>query len=141
MISDKAVGMRRELTWAKTREDWLKAVPCLAAQIKESRLLFQRVLITVDDDPIAAHAAEVGVGLARSLHAQVALIHAIDPSLIFVPETVIAAGELALRAEQDGTRLMADFRARLPAGTLALQFLPKGAPGAESVKAANGRRI
>jgi len=99
-------------------------------------LRFQKVLIAVDDDPIAARAAEVGVDLARTLHARVALIHAIDPSLIFAPEIGIAADELALRAEQDGTRLMADFRARLPAGMLASQFLPEGPPGAEIVKAA-----
>lgn len=97
---------------------------------------FQKVLIAVDDDPIAAHAAEVGMDLAHSLHAQVALIHAIDPSLIFAPEAGIAADELALRAEQDGTRLMVDFRARLPAATHALQFIPQGPPGSEIVKAA-----
>jgi nucleotide-binding universal stress UspA family protein len=97
---------------------------------------FRKVFIAVDDDPIAAYAAEVGMDLARTLDAQVALIHAIDPSLIFAPETGIAADELALRAEQDGTRLMADFRARLRAGTHALQFIPQGPPGSEIVKAA-----
>lgn len=97
---------------------------------------FQKVLIAVDDDPIAAHAAEVGVDLALSLHAQVALIHAIEPSTIFAPESGIAADELALRTEQDGTRLMADFRGRLPARTRPLQFIPQGPPGSEIVKAA-----
>lgn len=97
---------------------------------------FRKVLIAVDDDPIAAQAAEVGVDLARTLNAEVALIHAIDPSLIFAPEAGIAADELALRAEQDGARLMADFRARLPATTHVLQFIPQGLPGSEIVKAA-----
>jgi universal stress protein A len=97
---------------------------------------FRKVLIAVDDDPIAAHAADVGVELARSLHAEVALIHAIDPSMIFAPDAGIAADELALRAQQDGTQLMADFRARLPAGIAALEFIPQGTPGSEIVKAA-----
>lgn len=97
---------------------------------------FQKVLIAVDDDPIAAHAAEVGMDLAQSLNAEVALIHAIDPSLTFAPEAGIAASELALRAGQDGTRLMADFRNRLSAATHALQFIPQGSPGSEIVKAA-----
>jgi nucleotide-binding universal stress UspA family protein len=97
---------------------------------------FQKMLIAVDDDPIAARAAEVGMDLARSLHAQVALIHAIDPSLTFAPDIGIGADEFALRAQQDGTRLMADLRARLPAGTQARQFISQGSPGSEIVKAA-----
>lgn len=97
---------------------------------------FQKLLIAVDDDPIAAHAAEVGMDLAQSLNAEVALIHAIDPSSIFAPESEVVADELALRAEQDGTRLMADFRTRLPLTPHALQFIPQGPPGSEIVKAA-----
>ena len=105
-----------------------------SAQIKE--MSFHKVLTAIDDDPIAAHAAEVGMDLARSVDAQVALIHAVDPSLIFAPEAGVATDELALRAEQDGTRLMADFRERLPTGTHVQQFIPQGPPGAEIVKAA-----
>ncbi len=97
---------------------------------------FQKLLIAVDNDPIATHAAEVGMDLARTLNAEMALIHVIDPSLIFAPDTGIAADELALRSEQDGKRLMADFRARLPAAIHALQFIPQGPPGSEIVKAA-----
>jgi nucleotide-binding universal stress UspA family protein len=99
---------------------------------------FQKVLVAVDEDPIAAHAAEVGMALARSLHAEVALIHATDPSAIYAPEPGMADDELALAlsAERDGARVMADFRARLPAGSEVLQFIPHGRPGPEIVKAA-----
>lgn len=97
---------------------------------------FQRILIAVDDDPIAAHAADVGLELARSLGAAVALIHTIDPSLIYSPEGGIAADELAAQAARDGTRLMAAFRARLPTGVSALEFIVQGNPGTEIVKAA-----
>ena len=97
---------------------------------------FQKVLIAVDDDPIAAHAAEVGIHLARLLRAQVALIHATDPSQLFTPEVGLPSDELALRAQQDGRQLMADFRARLAHGFHPLQFFPMGSPGAEIVKAA-----
>jgi nucleotide-binding universal stress UspA family protein len=48
----------------------------------------------------------------------------------------MAFDDLALAAERDGTRLMADLRARLPVGLHALQFLPRGEPGQEIVKAA-----
>ncbi len=99
-------------------------------------MAFRKILITVDDDPLAAHAAEVGIGLARSLNAEIALVHAIDPSLIFSPEAGGVADELAQRAQQEGARVVADFRARLPTGTSALQFVRQGRPGQEIVKAA-----
>ena len=99
---------------------------------------FQKVLISIDEDPIAAHAAAVGMELARSLHAEVALIYAIDTSTTYVPDAEMAADKLApaLAAERDGTRVMAEFRARLPVGTEAQQFTPQGQPGPEIVKAA-----
>lgn len=96
----------------------------------------RRILVAVDDDPIAAHAADFGVELARSLGAELALVHAMDPSMFLAPEGGLPAEELALRAQQDGARLMADFRARLPVGTTALQFVRQGTPGPEIAKAA-----
>jgi nucleotide-binding universal stress UspA family protein len=97
---------------------------------------FKKILITVDDDPIAAHAAEIGVDLARSVGGEVAFVHAIDPSLLVSPESGVGADELATHAQQEAARLMADFRARLPAGTGALQFIRPGNAGTEIVKAA-----
>ncbi|SKA40880.1 Nucleotide-binding universal stress protein, UspA family [Enhydrobacter aerosaccus] len=99
-------------------------------------MAFRKILITVDDDPLAAHAAEVGIALARSLNADVALIHAIDPSLIYSPEAGSVADDIAQHAQQEGARVVADFRARLPAGTSVLQFVRQGRPGQEIVKAA-----
>jgi nucleotide-binding universal stress UspA family protein len=99
-------------------------------------MAFRKILITVDDEPLAAHAAEVGVGLARSLNAEIALVHAIDPSLIYSPEAGSVADELAQHAEQDAARIVADFRSRLPAGTSVLQFIRQGKPGQEIVRAA-----
>lgn len=39
---------------------------------------FKRILIAVDDEPVSAHAADVGVELARELGAEVALLNAVD---------------------------------------------------------------
>ena len=100
----------------------------------------QKVLIAIDEDPIAARAADVGMDLARSLHAQVALLHVVDPALILAPEAGIAADELAVSARQDAARLVADFRARLQADAHALGFIPLGSPGPEIVKAAKERQ-
>ena len=97
---------------------------------------FQKVLITIDEDPVAAHAAEVGMALARRLDAQVALIHVIDPALVLDPEAGIGADELAVEARQNAARLVANFRARLQADASAFGFVPLGPPGSEIVKAA-----
>ncbi len=97
---------------------------------------FQKVLIAVDDNPIAAHAADVGAELAHALGAEVALIHVIDPALAVAPDAGIPAEELALLARREAARVIADFRVRIPAGLSVLQFTPQGPPGEEIVKAA-----
>lgn len=53
---------------------------------------------------MAAGAAEVGMELARTLKAQVALMYVIDPSLTCAPDTGVPADELARLIYQDGTR-------------------------------------
>jgi hypothetical protein len=46
---------------------------------------FSKVLIAVDEGPVAAHAVHSGVELARAHGAEVALIHIIDPTLNSAP--------------------------------------------------------
>lgn len=97
---------------------------------------FRRVLIAVDSEPIAAHAADVGVELARSLGADVALVHAIDTSAGYGGDTGISPNELIDRAKQDGKRLLEGFRQRLSLQPSALEFVVAGMPADEIVKAA-----
>ena len=99
-------------------------------------MAFAKILIAVDEDPIAVRAAEVGMELARSLEAQVALVHVIDPSVIYAPEAGMPADELALIAQRDGARVMADIRARLATGSSVLQFIVQGPAGPAIAKAA-----
>ena len=94
---------------------------------------FSRILIAVDSDPVAAHAADIGVELARSLGANVALIHVIDASPVYGADTGISPNELIAQAEQDGKRLLAGFRV-LQAS--ALEFVQAGTPATEIAKAA-----
>ena len=49
-------------------------------------MAFHRVLIALDESPLAAHAVDVGADLARALHAETALVHVVDPRLAFVPD-------------------------------------------------------
>lgn len=97
---------------------------------------FRKVLIAVDNEPVAAHAADVGVELACSLAADVALIHVIDAVPAYGADTGISPSELAAKAEQEGKTLMAGFRERLPLQPSALEFVVSGSPSDEIVKAA-----
>jgi nucleotide-binding universal stress UspA family protein len=95
---------------------------------------FQRILIAVDDGPIAARAAVVGMSLARALHARVALVHAVEPSPVFAPGA--AGDELAREAGREARRLLAELRARLTGGGQALEFVRQGPAGSVVVTAA-----
>ncbi len=97
---------------------------------------FRRILIAVDESAFAARAADVGLELARSLEAEVAFIHVIDPSLVSAPESGIPAGELIALAEQDGRRLLAAFAQRASSQPSPLEFIHVGKPAIEIVKAA-----
>jgi nucleotide-binding universal stress UspA family protein len=97
---------------------------------------FRRILIAVDGSPIAAHAADVGIELARSLGGEVALIHVVDPAQNWAPESGVPAAELVKLAEQDGKRLLADLRLRATLPAPPLEFVQVGKPASEIVKAA-----
>jgi nucleotide-binding universal stress UspA family protein len=98
---------------------------------------FRKTLIAVDNSAVAAHAADVGLELARSLGGEVAFIHAIDPSLENAPESGVPPETLRAMAEQDTRRLLAAFTERSNLTPPPLEFLPLGKPGAEIVKAAH----
>ncbi len=96
----------------------------------------RRILVSVDGSPIAAHAADVGIDLARSLGGEVALIHVVDPSENTIPEGGVAASDLVELAKQGGKRLLAEFSPRVALQTPPLEFLQIGKPATEIVKAA-----
>ena len=97
---------------------------------------FRKILIAVDESAFAAHAADVGFELARSLGAEVALIHVVDVSAFASPEGGYPAGEIIALAEQDGRRLLAGFRQRVSIQPLPHEFIQVGKPATEIVEAA-----
>ncbi len=99
-------------------------------------MTFRRILVTVDSDPVAANAASVGIDLARTLGAEVALVHAIDPAMIYSPEAGAPGDAVAQHAHEESERLLAEYRARIPAGVPSLQFKREGPPAAEIAQAA-----
>lgn len=97
----------------------------------------KRVLIAVDDSPVAARAGAVGSELARSLGAELAFIHVVDPSDDYGPERGVPASDFIASAERDGKQLLGRFLERTGEGTPSpLAFSSVGKPSQEIVKAA-----
>lgn len=88
-----------------------------------------------DWQPVAAHAAQGGVDLARALGADLAMIHVIDTALDIGTE-VWTSTELLGVAELQGRNLVADYRQQLSLHEATLGFVVAGSPADEIVKAA-----
>lgn len=99
-------------------------------------MTIRKILIAVDSEPVAAHAADIGAELARALGAETALVHVVDSSLGYPADTGVPPNELTALAKQEAKKLVSDFRQRLPPQSAALEFIPVGGPAAEIVKAA-----
>jgi universal stress protein A len=98
---------------------------------------FRKILVAVDDSAFAARAANLGFDLARSLEAEVGIIHVVNPAVVaFAPEGGIPASELIALAQQEGKRLLAAFGQRAGLQPAPLEFIHIGKPAAEIVKAA-----
>jgi nucleotide-binding universal stress UspA family protein len=95
---------------------------------------FRKILIAVDGQPVSLRAGELGAELARSLGADVALVHVNDPG--YVGDTGIPPKELIAQAEQDSRRLFAGFHELLALPPSALHFMRTGAPAGAIVSTA-----
>lgn len=97
---------------------------------------FHKILVTVDSEPVAMRATETGVGLARALGADLALINVIDASLLMTGETGISPNDLVARAKQEARSVIDGVRQRLSLPVAAVTFIQSGDPAAEVAKAA-----
>lgn len=97
-------------------------------------MLFRKILIAVDSDPLAIHAAELGTELATALEAEVAFVHAIDPGLSQAPG--ITPRALIAEAEREATNLITRCCESLPQKHSPLKFIHIGKPAAEIVQTA-----
>ena len=98
---------------------------------------FKRILIAVDESAFAAHAADIGIDLAKSLKAEMAFIHAVDPSVgRAASEIGVPADKLIAMEEQDAKHLLSAFLERAGASPAALEFLEIGKPATKIVEAA-----
>jgi len=94
----------------------------------------KRILIAVDDSEFAAHAADVGVELAKSLHAEVAFVTVYDPSVGPGRMWGVPADRLAEMSEHASKRLLATFWE--PTATHS-EFVEPGEPASKIIEVAN----
>lgn len=99
-------------------------------------MVFRKILIAVDSEPIAAHAADVGAELARLTGAEVAFIHVIEPELVNPADRGIQPATLIASAKDEARKLIGDFRTRLSQQSSALEFVQIGSPQTEIANAA-----
>lgn len=99
-------------------------------------MTFRRILVSIDSDPIAAHAADIGADMARLAGAELAFIHVIEPALVNAADTGIQPDVFVASAREAARRMIEDFRKRLPQQTAALDFVQIGNAAAEIVNAA-----
>ena len=97
---------------------------------------FRKILIAIDSEPIAAHAADLGAELARLAGAELAFIHVIEPALVNAADTGIQPDVFVASVRETARRLIDDFRKRLPPSLTALEFVQIGTPVTEVVNAA-----
>ena len=75
---------------------------------------FQRILIAIDDSLQAERALDTGVSLARDLHAQVLLVHVVNPAVAYAGAGEILASDILDDLRKQGEDLL--LRARMRAG-------------------------
>ena len=96
-------------------------------------MAFNKVLIAVESSPIAVHAIDVGVELARTLKAEIALIRVAAPP---VTDAGLSANELLAQLKREDQKVLAGIRERLSLPASVQEFLPTGDPATEIVTAA-----
>jgi nucleotide-binding universal stress UspA family protein len=103
---------------------------------KPSKSSFKRILIAVDDSGLAAHAADVGIELAKSVSAEVGFVHAFDPAKAPGTAWGVNADKAAEMSERVGKRLLSDFRERAALRSRVPEFLESGKPAAKIIEVA-----
>ena len=103
---------------------------------------FRKILIALDDGPISAHAADVGVELGRSLKSDIALIHVVGYPITFgadtgmPPKQFVGSSEILDTEKEVGRKCFNGVRQRLSLEPSVPEYLECGETAAEIVKVA-----
>jgi nucleotide-binding universal stress UspA family protein len=87
----------------------------LAARIQrgESTMRFKKILIAVDESSVAAHAADLGLELARQLGGEAAFITVVDPTVVSsAPDFGVSADKWLAMAQREAKDLLKHLQSR-----------------------------
>lgn len=96
----------------------------------------RHVLIALDNGPIADHALDVGLELAKALESDVALVHVVEPSVPYGTDSGIPNSELMELSREGGQKLLAGIREHKSLPPAVREFLEGGNPATQIVKVA-----
>jgi nucleotide-binding universal stress UspA family protein len=99
-------------------------------------MTFQKILIAVDEGPVAAHAVTVGTELAKALNAEVAFVNVVEIEMAASGDSGISPTETMALLERDARRLLATCAESARLRAQPLQFVVFGKPGHEILKTA-----
>jgi nucleotide-binding universal stress UspA family protein len=109
----------------------------LSAQKPEDAAMpFSKILVAIGDDPVAEHAAAIGVELARAVGGQIGLVCVVDRTLADTAAPEIPREDLMEEARGHARQVIAALTERLAPDGSATIFSPEGLPAEEIVKSA-----
>ena len=100
-------------------------------------MAYQKILIAVDDSPLAVKAAQTGFALAHALKASVAIVYAVDKSKLVVNADLGVTPEESKKAFlQEAGKTIGEFIRLYDGEEEVARFTPEGAPTEQIVKTA-----
>jgi nucleotide-binding universal stress UspA family protein len=97
---------------------------------------FKRILIAVDGSEISTYAARLGLALAASIEAKVALLHVIGPTVADSSWYPVASGELMQPHDEEVAQVFAGLGGSAPIPEDAEKLIGAGPPGTAILQAA-----
>ncbi len=99
-------------------------------------MTFRKILVAVDDGPVARHAAEVAAALAGKLAAAMAFVHVVDSASDYAADVGLARTDLDQAARQAAEGLIEAVRKQLSPPVEGLAFTPVGGAASEIARTA-----
>jgi nucleotide-binding universal stress UspA family protein len=90
----------------------------------------------VDDSAMSEHAVDVAARLARSLGAELAVVHVVDPGRAADPDRGLLAASILDDRREEGFAILSRTVRRVSEAALAARFLCEGNPAHEIVATA-----
>jgi nucleotide-binding universal stress UspA family protein len=115
---------------------WRGAIDGASSAREDASMTFQKILIAVDESPVAAHAADVGSDFAHAVNGETAFVTVVDPGAAAGDGSGTAPSATLALLERDARRLLDERAQRSALTPIPLQFVAFGEAAAEIVRTA-----